>query len=262
MSDGYILNRLRIDARHVLDLAGHEGSIGHPGVKGRFREIFVGNLLLPWLPAAVTCGTGIIIDYLQQVGGAGQQDIVIFDPLLGPAVSASPDRAEAVYLFDSVLARIEVKSTLTKPDLDAFVRSSLAISRMRLAVTEEIQRDMDEGSRFVFGAFNLLLGLTSDVAKGRELDYLGESMRRAGIDPTSGVVSMLCIADRGFWPLGRRDDGTPAWKELAFTEPEDPLAYFTGFVSSSCFDQRASHQGWSPVGSGVGRYIDHPFRWA
>jgi hypothetical protein len=134
MSGNYILDRLRLDSRHVLDLAAHEGAIGHGGVKGRFRELFLSNLLLPWLPASIACGTGLIIDHKQRMLDAGQEDIVVFDPLLGPAIFASAQSGDGVYLFDSALCRIEVKSSVTKSDLDDFAATSKVISTMELAV--------------------------------------------------------------------------------------------------------------------------------
>jgi hypothetical protein len=46
----YILERLRCDAAHVLDLAVHERKLQHPSLKGRFRELLIHNFLAPWLP--------------------------------------------------------------------------------------------------------------------------------------------------------------------------------------------------------------------
>ena len=66
MGTNYVLGRLRCDSRHVCDLALHEGQVGHAGVKGRFRELLLNNLLVPWLPASMGCGTGVIIDCKQE----------------------------------------------------------------------------------------------------------------------------------------------------------------------------------------------------
>jgi len=255
MPENYILNRLRIDARHVLTLADHERAIGHPGVKGRFRELFVNNLLVPWLPPAVGCGTGIIIDHEQNVVEAGQEDVVLFDALLGPQILASPHATDGVFLFDNALCRIEVKSILTQEHLKDFAKTSLAIANLKRAA-----RGDDE--RSVFATLNLLLGFTSNVAEGREGDSLQNAMLEVGIDPLSGVVSGMCIADRGYWVLGEmheRGNMVRCWKRLIKSTDDDPLAYFVGFTSNSCFDQRAARQGLSPLGGGIGMYLDHPF---
>ncbi len=247
----YILGRLRADSRHVLDLAAHERQVGHPGVKGRFRELFLNNLLLPWLPASMGCGTGIIVDHQQQVMDAGQEDIVIFDSLLAPSILASPQSTHGVYLYDSALCRIEVKSKLTKKDLESFVSTSDKIANLKLSAKPEKTPD-------VFGTLNMLMSFDSEIAKDQELQYLCEAMGDGGHNPGSGIVSAMCIADRGFWFLGEID-GKRRWKKLQFTDAGDPLAYFVGMISNMCFNQRASRLGLEPIGGGIGLYLEHPF---
>ena len=250
---GYVLNRLREDSRHASALSAVEGQIGHPGVKGRFRELLVNNLLVPWLPAAVGCGTGLIVDHEQRVMEASQDDVILFDQFLAPSVLASSGSTHGVYLFDNVLCRVEVKSSLAKADLAAFVEKSKTISGLRLAARP------DRDQREVFGALNFLVAFDSQVARGQELSFLIDAMRAADLDPLSGVVSGMCIGQVGFWILGRTADGIRAWKQLRVTEPEDPFAYLVGLISNSCFDQRAARLGIEPVGGGIGLYLDHPF---
>lgn len=86
-------------------------------------------------------------------------------------------------------------------------------------------------------------------------------MEKVWVDPDGGVMSTMCIANRGFWALARADDGTKAWKQLRITDPDDPLAYFVGFLSKSCFRQRSARLGIRPLGGSVGLYLDHPFDW-
>lgn len=106
---------------------------------------------------------------------------------------------------------------------------------------------------------NLLLGYTSGIAVGKEVEFLSEAVARQETEADSGIVSGLCIADRGFWTLGETE-GTRHWKELVVADPGDPLAFFVGFVSSSVFAQRAARLGLQPLGGGVGLYIGHPFK--
>ena len=80
-----------------------------------------------------------------------------------------------------------------------------------------------------------------------------------GVDPVGGVVSSMCIAQRGFWLLGETNDGTKRWKQLRMATQDDPLAYFVGVTSNTCFAQRAARLGIQPLGGGVGLYLDHPF---
>jgi len=248
----YVLSRLREDSRHTVALAQVDGQIGHPGVKGCFRELLLNNLLLPWLPSAVGCGTGVIVDHQQAVVDAGQDDIILFDQLLAPSLLASPNSTHGVYCFDNVLCRVEVKSKLTNAGLNDFAKSSKAIAALKLAARPGQQPE-------VFGALNLIASFNTAIAEGKELEYLVEEMRGEGLDPCGGVVSGVCIAQRGFWLLGAAPDGQRAWKQLRTETADDPLAYFVGVVSNSCFDQRAARQGLKPVGGGLGLYLDHPF---
>src|SRR5437667_7939031 len=106
--DSYILNRLRADAAHLLALASNESALQHQGVKGRFRELLIDNLLTPWLPPYSACGTGMIIAAENKVRQSTQDDIVIYDRSLAPPVLVSSNHApEGVFLYNSVHARIE-----------------------------------------------------------------------------------------------------------------------------------------------------------
>lgn len=252
--NNFVLERLRSDARHTMDLAKTMRVIGHPGVKGRFRELLINTLLRPWLPANVGCGTGILVDVDQRVSNAGQDDILLFDQLLSPAALASTDSSDGVFFFDNVLLRIEVKSTLNCADIAKFAKTSKATSELRMAGN-------DQRADLVPGAFNSLIAYDTNVAHGHELRYLRQSLEAEGVDPESGVVSMMAIASRGFWLLGQTPDGSRAWKELVVQDPADPLAYFVGVASNSCFSQRSRRLGISPLGGGVGTYLDHPFQW-
>lgn len=247
----YLLERLRTDSRHVAELAGVDGQIDHPGVKGRFRELLVNRLLIPWLPAGVACGTGLIIDHRQEMADVGQDDIVIFDPTLSPSILASANSGHGVYFFDSVLCRIEVKSVLRKDDIRMFVKSSTRLSQLELAVSPGVTSQVPS-------AMNMLVAFKSEVAKGKELEFLCEAMTDNALDPGSGVVSSICVADRGFWLLGERG-GERHWKALTVSNNGDPLAYFIGVVSNTCFAQRAARYGTKPLGGGIGNYLDHPF---
>jgi hypothetical protein len=57
---------------------------------------------------------------------------------------------------------------------------------------------------------------------------------------------------------GDREDKGPAPR---VADPGDPLSYFVGVVSNSCFDQRAKRQGVQPLGGGIGQYLDQPYEW-
>lgn len=257
--DSYILNRLRADAAHLLTLGENERELQHHGLKGRFRELLIDNLLAPWLPPYTSCGTGMIIAAENKLRQSTQDDIIVYDRSLVPPVLVSPNHApEGVFLYNSVLARIEVKSTLTRSELGGFVKASVEIASLRHSVQPGFAGSLE-------GAFNLLFAYDSDAKGGGDVDYqlrrMIEVMREQGCDPLSGVVSMVCVPPYGFWKLGQ-SGGDRRWQRLTLNNPIDSVAWFVGCVSNSCYLAHARRQGRDPtkgLEGGIGMYLDHPF---
>jgi hypothetical protein len=179
----YILNRLRCDASHVLELAAREGNLQHPGMKGRFRELLVDNFLAPWLPPYVACGTGMIIADNNKERKATQDDIILYDRSLSPPVMASTSAPEGVFLYNTVLARVEVKSEVKKAHITSFVDSSLEISDLIFPTRSGCKEGL-------FGAFNLLFAFstnsTSNEDPDHELKRLISAFEEKNIDSTGG----------------------------------------------------------------------------
>ncbi len=253
----YILSRLRSDATHAIALAEHERRLQHSGLKGRFRELLIDNILTPWLPPYVSCGTGMIIAAENKLRESTQDDIIIYDKSLAPPVLASNNAPEGVFLFNSVLARIEVKSRLTRKDAKCFVKSSLEIAKLRVSVHPNCKSSFE-------GPFNLLFAFTSDAKGGDNPDFevkrLHEVMAECGVNPGEGIVSMLCVPGKGFWKLG--DKKRRVWQRLDSTLASEHLAWFVGCVSNSCFSSHARRQGRNPtigLEGGIGNYLTHPF---
>ena len=262
----YVLERLRADARHVIDLANVESAIGHGGVKGRHRELLLDHLLRPWLPFGVQCGTGIIIDREQPVARSGQDDIVVYDPLIIPPVLAAGSQGDGVFLFDGVYFRIEVKSRLRRSDVTAFVESSLRVSEMRRTT-----HSREHADRFVTAPISALVGFTSDLRIGSEIQTLFRALSLRGVPIDRGIISMMCIADRGFWNFGPDNAGpsndasersSSRWFKLdPITDSGDPLAYFIGNLSHTTFLERVRRLGLTPAsGGGVGMYLPNRFK--
>ena len=93
----YIRERLRADAAHLVARAAAEQVIVHKGLRGRFRELLVDAILSPWLPPYVGCGTGMIVDDADRIREATQEDVVLFDRSLVPAILAHAHTMEGVY---------------------------------------------------------------------------------------------------------------------------------------------------------------------
>lgn len=253
----YILERLRADGSHLLRNSVNEEKIQHDGLRGRFRELLIENILSPWLPPYVSCGTGTIIAHNHVQRESTQDDIILFDKSLTPPILASNNLREGIFLFNSVLARTEVKSTIKNEDFRKFCSSSLELSEMKYSVRSS-------SAPIFTGPFNLLFAYNSDANKGEnfELQRLKNAMDELKIDPLGGLISMICIPRKGFWKLGEKTDKTRTWQKLDSNIAEDHIAWFTGCVSSSCFNAHIQRQGRDPSQSlkvGIGMYLDHLF---
>lgn len=103
-------------------------SSGHGQHKGTPREIFIREYLQSHLPENVAIGTGEIIDANSQPGEQRSQfDIVIYRrnyPKLdfGGEISG--------FLIESVVATIEVKSTLTRPGMEQAIRAARSAKQL------------------------------------------------------------------------------------------------------------------------------------
>jgi hypothetical protein len=255
----YLLDRLRCDASHVLELAGHESELQHAGMRGRFRELLIDNFLAPWLPPYVACGTGMIMAAENKARKATQDDIILYDRSLCPPIMASVSAPEGVFLYNSVLARIEVKSKVIKAHMGSFIDASLEIADLKFSVRPDCKQGLS-------GAFNLLFAFASDLTRNgdpnKELRRLTDALKERNIDPCSGLVSMLCVAGIGFWKVGLRSDNSRVWQRLHSDDPRDQLVWFLGCISNSCYDAHAVRQGREPshgLEGGVGTYLPHPF---
>ena len=255
----YILDRMRADAVRLLALGANEGKLQHQGLKGRLRELLIDNVLRPWLPPYTSCGTGMIIAAEDAVRAATQDDIIVFDSSLTPPVLASADHAtDGVFLYNSVIARIEVKSTLSRNDIRDFVRSSREIAALKHSVQPGFNGELE-------GTLNLLFAYASD-AKGDcnpnyQINRIIEVMKEQSCDPSSGVISMVCIAGHGFWKIGGTKERR-YWKRLTMPKPEDGVVWFMACLSNSAYLAHAHRQGRDPskgLEGGIGMYLPSPY---
>lgn len=251
--DNYILEQLRAAAAHAIDLATKEDAIQHKGLRGRFREILIDNLLTPWLPPFCECGTGMIIEARNKNRQSTQDDVIVYDKSLAPAVLKSHDAPEGVFLYNSVLLRLEVKSTLSRVDVRDFVDASLEIAQMKVSVHPDCKK------KFV-GAYNVLVAYDSDSEGDTdfELTRLKAVMTEKGVDVLSGIISAICVVGKGLWKLGSTDAEEPRWERLKSDDRYDHLALLVGICSNMSFIAHAERLGRDPtqtLESGIGAYL-------
>ena len=98
--------------------------LNHPGLKGAFRELLLRELLEPLLPHTCRLASGTVVGYQDTRMSVGKiktedDDILIVD---GECLPLFFERGtEGVYPIESVLSRIEVKTTIDKGEIQRAV---------------------------------------------------------------------------------------------------------------------------------------------
>lgn len=114
--------------RHLLQISQIPANSGHTLHKGTPREAFIKEFLVNHLSERVAIGTGEIIDAKSKPGERRNQiDVVIYKrdyPKIdfGGGING--------YLAESVVATIEVKSILTKPELETAIKTARTIKAL------------------------------------------------------------------------------------------------------------------------------------
>jgi hypothetical protein len=84
MAHPQIQDRFRNSVTSALAKFKETAGLGHAGLKGRFREIFAGDLLEQVLSKDFVAGSGVVVDHTG--GTSPEADIVVFDKFHIPAV--------------------------------------------------------------------------------------------------------------------------------------------------------------------------------
>jgi hypothetical protein len=126
MSIMFVPEFLRASLDRVIALSNGFGDVEHEGVKGVLRESLIESFLEPLLMPPYRAGTGVIIDCKGRQ--SGQCDIIIWDDsIFRPLYSA---RGAGIYFIESVMAVLEVKSTLTRDSFRQAIQRSRELKDM------------------------------------------------------------------------------------------------------------------------------------
>ncbi|MCK4869730.1 MAG: hypothetical protein KAS93_01330 [Gammaproteobacteria bacterium] len=283
--NNYIVNRLRCDARHALDLAQHERVIEHTVVKGRFREIIVENLLRPWLPPFVGFGTGIITDSNVEEK-LGQDDIILYDKDIMPPILQSSYCPDGVFPYNGVLLRIEVKSILENSELKKFAESSKRIAKRMYFNVSKKMNNLLNPRKTLLGAqpsdllvagsenaqdpkykletpYNILFAYSSQIASAPK-NEIAKITKEYKVD--HGIIPVLCVADKALWKVGAEglwEEFRPKMSEVDQEDLEkrlavDRLVWFVGLISTAVTRLHRQRLGLEPdmgVFAGIGYYL-------
>lgn len=244
--NSYITDRIMTDALRVILLAKQQSSLEHLGLRGRFRELLIDGVLEPWLPMTVKCATGTIICFKNYFRSKTQEDILLIDQSISPSVLIKPHVNEGVYLRNSVLARIEVKSSLDSTGFKGFKTSCDEYH-------QNIRLDLDDErykANINMPEINILFAFASPVKKDTIFSWFSSI--------TDGSISYVCVLKRGFWKI----NANQSWDEYSCQTQDveaERLAAFVGLTSNTAFSQHIKAQGrdrLSSLESGIGQYFN------
>ena len=167
--------------------------ITHAGVKGRIREILVGDLFRPLLPADVGVGTGQIITFDGNI--STEQDIVIYDRrILPPALFG--EGGLGLFPIECVLATVEVKTTLTAAELRSSNDSAAAIHRFKYLPGEREANSDKLIQHNIRNAIATVLALNTDLSGTGKSEIDRYQELNPGPDPP---LKAICVSGRCYW---------------------------------------------------------------
>ena len=192
-----------------IDASAH---LSHRLTKGELRELFLCDLLNPFLTAQFDIGTGIVIN--QRGDQSRQTDIIVYDKrILPPFIH---ERHLGVYPAESVVATIEVKSTLTKREVLKAEQSATLLHEKIYAKEAGIYQDYDR--------IRPLCGLIGFYGQG--LPELNQQGGVAWLESNIAHIFTICLLGKYSWCKLTKEGWTRSLKSEHFEETKRFVAVF------------------------------------
>jgi hypothetical protein len=166
---------------------------------------------------------------------------------ISPAVLLKPQGNEGVYLRNSVVARIEVKSSLDSGKVQGYLESCEQYKKLLLDLDDE----RFKAGKINIQSINILFAFKSKGTKDTISSWFSSI--------TDGSISVVCIPQYGFWRITEQGLWLEYKCQTEHLEAER-LAAFVGLVSNTAFNQHMALQGrerLASLESGVGHYFNH-----
>lgn len=177
-----IAKKLEIDYTQLTS------QIEHRGIKGNYREELLKRYLRELIPSKYSIGTGVIVDANQSQ--SRQQDFFIYDNGNSPVFLKM--EAAQVIPVESVYAVIEVKSVLTKAELEKSIINIRSVKRLELNPLET--------KFYIPSKENQTLGLVFAYSCNTTVDTIISNLYQLNkhMDiPYNHQINMICILDKG-----------------------------------------------------------------
>jgi hypothetical protein len=220
-----ILKGFRNSVTAALAKFRETAEMGHAGLKGRFREIFVKDLLRPVLSNEFLAGSGVVVDHTGLT--SREADVIIFDKFHIPAVLYNAE--EGLFPIEGTSYYGEVKSKLTTQELHDAVEKFRVVRKFSALPNHQ-------GISVIPPRF--LFAWTSDL-KGegieKELERYIKIDELALVDPAATII---CVVGKGYCSAIRTADGKTAWYKIGNADGVQEVVNFIGGVANSLIDLR------------------------
>lgn len=215
----------------------HAAELEHKGLRGRAREIFVSDLLSPFLYPSMELCTGVMIDsYGRQ---SDQTDVIVFDKCIVPPIRYNP--AEGTIPCEAVLFAIEIKSVATSGEIRSSIEWARSVKELRFSPS--LFRGL------VINQINsvpcALFAFDTDLAQGSfENEWQRLQTLVAEQDNLRVPLSALTIATRGHLECVDARATPPRFDRYAADPPPDAVVRFVAWMMRHAAALRAQR---SPI---------------
>jgi len=233
------------DIKKMMYLASITDKIDHNGLIGRYKEIFLNELLEPYLgPFMKTC-TGKVFD---STGKESKQiDIIIYDREIIPPILLKKE--SGLIPSESVLATIEIKSTLGSKELKVGIENALSVKELGLDTTIAKGDSLHTTPSYIFAFKNGFKG------KKKITDRIKDSIKKHG-GSLHAPISGVCIAgtSNSYFVnaeyLPEEDPGRYSWKEYNPTIEYEEILHFVSICIDTCYHIKEERRN-----IGINRYV-------
>lgn len=215
---------------NALTRAENIADIGHGGLAGRAREVFVKELLRPVLPPYVELGSGKIADSHGHL--SRETDVVVYCAATLPPLVI--ETGFGVYPAEACIYAIEVKSILTanqfKDAIDKY-RDLRDLQYLPSAMSKTYEPVGPSSPPVIPALFafqtDLAAGGKDELTRYRELDD------EADANPT---IPVFCVAGRGYWWF-KPNEPAEKWIYHLPNDQHEEVLEFIGGVANTVPDQ-------------------------
>ncbi len=230
MKSSLIATILSSRIRGVIAEAKALQDIPHSGLRGRFRELVLTRLVGPMLPPSCLAIHGTAVDVEgDRFAKDGEKlrtedDVLVVDRDRVPSLLFS--EGEGIVPVEAVLAKIEVKSVLTRGELRDAIDGAISFRKIPLALPDE---DLVEGA-----ALRCIFAFDSDSTKKGEYQRLLELIRESGWNEATPPISSMCIVGKGCWVFASlAHGGSSGWHFSPADENHSEVCTFLGTLMNS-----------------------------